>query len=65
MTPNFSVRLDLTEDEIVLLIQLLNKHMLDKQWHDVTQTPFEIALIAKMVRAREDSILKAKKAVAR
>jgi hypothetical protein len=65
MTPDFTVRLDLTEDEIVLLIQLLNKHILDKQWSDVSQTPFESALITKMVKTREDSIVKAKKAAAR
>jgi hypothetical protein len=65
MKPDFTVRLDLTEDEIVLLIQLLNKHILDKQWCDVAQTPFESALITKMVKMREDSILKAKKAAAR
>jgi hypothetical protein len=65
MRPDFTVRLDLTEEEIVLLIQLLNKHILDKQWCDVAQTPFESALITKMVKMREDSILKAKKAAAR
>lgn len=65
MTLDFTVRLDLTEEEIVLLIQLLNKHILDKQWCDVAQTPFESALIAKMLKTREDSILKAKRAAAR
>ena len=65
MMPDFTVRLDLTEDEIVLLIQLLNKHILDKQWSDVSQTPFESALLTKMVKTREDSIVKAKKAAAR
>lgn len=65
MTPDLTVHLGLTEDEIVLLIQLLNKHILDKQWRDLTvQTPFESALITKMLKTREDSILKAKKAAA-
>lgn len=66
MTPDLTVHLGLTEDEIVLLIQLLNKHILDKQWRDLTvQTPFESALVTKMLKTREDSILKAKKAAAR
>ena len=65
MSVQFNVKVDFTEDEIVLLIQLLNKHILDKQWHDVTvHTPFESALITKILKAREDSILKAKKASA-
>jgi hypothetical protein len=65
MSLQFNVKVDFTEDEIVLLIQLLNTHILDKQWRDVTvETPFESALITKMLKAREDSILKAKKASA-
>jgi hypothetical protein len=63
MSRQFTVNVVLTESEIVLLIQLLQKHILEKQWHDVTvQTPFETALLTKILKSRENSILEVKKA---
>ena len=63
MSRQFTVNIVLNESEIVLLIQLLQKHILEKQWHDVTvQTPFESALLTKILKSRENSILEVKKA---
>jgi hypothetical protein len=51
--------IDLEEDELVLLIQLLNQHIVYIQKRDSNvSTPFEAHLILKMLALREAVITK-------
>lgn len=59
-TETFRIPVEFSEDEIIRLIQILNKYIAETQRRDGTDTPFESQLIVKLLNERVAAIMKMK-----
>jgi hypothetical protein len=56
----YRIPVEFSEEEIIRLIQILNKYIVETQRRDGMDTPFESQLMVKLLNERSAAILKAK-----
>lgn len=59
-TETFRISVEFSEEEIIRLVQLLNKYIAETQRRDGTDTPFESQLIVKLLNERAAAIMRTK-----